>query len=804
MKKYTLLAATTLASFQLAYAAKKTVDASHRVEQISVTASAKQRAAHTIDRKTRELQNVPQAATRVDARQLKAEHITNLTQATRLLPTVQFNIANPRVSAINIRGLGAAGTGATDGIEGGVAVYVDGVYRPRPATAMSDLPGLNGITVLRGPSGTTGGMVTTAGAIEITTTAPDLNTRHVSAEAGAGNYNYNRWAVGLSTPLIRDKLAVRVDALGYAYSGWVRNLSGGGDINGVTNRSVRAQVLYRPTDEIDVRVIGDYNHLRENCCSGSLYKITTQKTDGTVIGGNLLQRAAWSHYTPVEPSDTPYTINRDSLSQANQEDMGLSAQANWHHAGFVLSSITAYRAWNWWPLNDGDLNGVNAQTNTNIKVNQRQFSQEFRFVNHWGKLLDYRLGAYYLWQENAVAGDQAYGSDAGTWLGYGTSASPVAGVTAAQAGNALNGYNVRSYAQPTTNYYALYTDGTWHLSKQFDVVTGVRYNYGVKTGSFAQWQVIPASYSSAITPLTTAQKIWNVYGANSGFSGHLDNGFVTGQIALQYHVTQNLMLYGRYARGGKSGGLNLTPLSVQQIASGAVSPNVGKETDDAFEVGTKLTALQGRLLFAGALYQTNDHNYQVTAVREFQGSLLSYLSSAPKVRIRGAEADVHYSPLPNLITTLSASYNDAQFLEYSTVAPPEVVTSGIYSLAHTQVPFVPRWAFSASAQYYHTVGKIGRSLADAYLGGSYNYNTRENTSANNSVYGWVPGYGTLNVNFGLRDHQGRWDVSGFINNATDERRISQVVQGSGVSGNGAWYAYVTQPRNFGFIARVNY
>ncbi|WP_240775221.1 TonB-dependent receptor plug domain-containing protein [Neokomagataea tanensis] len=228
MKKYTLLAATTLASFQLAYAAKKTVDASHRVEQISVTASAKQRAAHTIDRKTRELQNVPQAATRVDARQLKAEHITNLTQATRLLPTVQFNIANPRVSAINIRGLGAAGTGATDGIEGGVAVYVDGVYRPRPATAMSDLPGLNGITVLRGPSGTTGGMVTTAGAIEITTTAPDLNTRHVSAEAGAGNYNYNRWAVGLSTPLIRDKLAVRVDALGYAYSGWVRNLSGGG------------------------------------------------------------------------------------------------------------------------------------------------------------------------------------------------------------------------------------------------------------------------------------------------------------------------------------------------------------------------------------------------------------------------------------------------------------------------------------------------------------------------------------------------------------------------------------------------
>nr|WP_294915599.1 TonB-dependent receptor [uncultured Neokomagataea sp.] len=800
-----LYAATTLATFHHAFAApSKSVDAAQHAENISVTASSSQRAAHTIDHKTRELQHVSQAATRVDARQLKAEHITNLTQATRLLPTVQFNIANPRVSAINIRGLGAAGTGATDGIEGGVAVYVDGVYRPRPATAMSDLPGLNGITVLRGPSGTAGGMVTTAGAIELTTTAPDLYTRHITAEAGAGNYNYNRWSVGISTPLIKNTLAVRIDTLGYAYSGWVHNLSGGGDINGVTNRSVRTQILYHPTDELDVRLIGDYSHLRENCCSGSLYKIVTQRTNGTIIGGNLLQRAAWSHYTPVPPSDTPYTIDRDSLSQANQEDMGLSAQANWHHAGFTLSSITAYRAWNWWPLNDGDLNGINAQTNTNLKVNQRQFSQEFRFTNQWGQLLDYRLGAFYLWQENDVAGDQAYGSDAGTWFGYGTSSAPVAGVTAAQAGNALNGYNVRNYAQPTTNYYALYSDGTWHLSKTFDLVTGARYNYGVKTGSFAQWQDAPSSYSPALTPLGSAQKIWNTYGANNRFSGHLDNGFVTGQVALQYHPTQNLMLYGRYAHGGKSGGLNLTPLSAQQIASGAVSPNVGKETDDAFEVGVKLTTLQGRLLFAGALYQTNDHNYQVTAVREFQGSLLSYLSSAPKVRVRGAEADIHYSPLPNLTTSLSASYNDAQFLEYTTSAPSEIASTGPYSLAHTQIPFVPRWALSASAQYYHTLGKIGRSLTDAYAGGSYNYNTRENTSANNSMYGWVPGYGTLNVNFGLRDHQGRWDISGFINNATDERRISQVVQGSGVSGNGAWYAYVTQPRNFGFIARVNY
>ncbi|WP_277909534.1 hypothetical protein [Acetobacter okinawensis] len=107
-------------------------------------------------------------------------------------------------------------------------------------------------------------------------------------------------------------------------------------------------------------------------------------------------------------------------------------------------------------------------------------------------------------------------------------------------------------------------------------------------------------------------------------------------------------------------------------------------------------------------------------------------------------------------------------------------------------------------QYSHSVGHAFRSSVDGYVGGSYNYNTRMNTSANNSSYGWVQAYGTLNLNFGFRDHSGRWDFQGFINNATDERRISQLSQGGGMSGNGAWYAYVTQPRSFGFIARANY
>ncbi|MCP1213678.1 TonB-dependent receptor [Acetobacter okinawensis] len=775
-----------------------------KAEEISVSVAATSRAAHNIDRETHELQKVPQASTRIDAKELRAEHITALPQATRLLPTVQLNISNPRNTAINIRGLGAAGTAATDGIEGGVAVYVDDVYRSRPGTALTDLPDMNGITVLRGPSGTEGGMVTTAGAISLTTAAPDLHTRHVYGEAGVGNFNYNRWNLGVTTPIIKDKLAIRLSGLGYGYDGWVKNLDGGGDTGGQTSRAFRAQVLAHPTDEISVRIIGDYSHLRENCCNPGLVKGSTTRSDGQAwFAGSLAQRSGWTGYTPYVGNG--YTVDRNSTATAEQEDIGLSGHIDWHHNNFTLSSITAYRWWNWWPSNDGDLNGINAVTQGNAKVNQNQFTQEFRFSSSLGKLLDYRVGAFYMWQENRVYSDQAYGDQMAQWAGYGMpGGSSIA--TTAQANNALNGYNVRSYDQPTTNYYAAYANGTWHVHPKIDIVTGVRYNYAAKTGSFAQWQIRPSSYSSAVTPLSVAQTIWNTYGSNgtADYGAHVDNGFVTGQFVVNYKLTDNVIVYARYARGGKSGGLNLTSFNASQRTAGAVTPNVGKETDDAFEVGSKASLLDNRLLVSGALYQTNDHNYQVTATHEYQGALVSYLSSAPKVRVRGAEADIHYSPIVNLITSLSASYNDAQFLEYSTGAPPEVITTGAWSMNHTQVPFVPRWALSAAVQYSHSVGHAFRSSIDGYVGGSYNYNTRMNTSANNSSYGWVQAYGTLNLNFGFRDHSGRWDFQGFINNATDERRISQLSQGGGMSGNGAWYAYVTQPRSFGFIARANY
>ncbi|WP_246379562.1 TonB-dependent receptor [Gluconacetobacter johannae] len=760
--------------------------AAAQAELVEVTRTQQDRAAQSIDRETRDLQKVPQAATRLDSKLLAAEHITSLPQAARLLPTVQLNISNPHGLTINIRGLGAAGTAPTDGLEGGVGVYVDGVYRPRPATALVDTADLDGITVMRGPTGTESGISTTAGSISLTTAAPTF-TREVYGEAGVGNFDYARWRIGLNTPLIKDKLALRVSGTGLSNSGWVQNIHGNGDINGQTNRTVRAQLLFRPTDDLSVRLIGDYNHWRENCCIGGLYHVITHRTDGSVVANNLYARSALVGYTPLAPSNAPYRLDSDTLSDANQEDMGLSAEVNWRHRGVNLTSITAYRVLNWWPHNDTDAMGTNAGALNNNKQNERQFTQEIRASGSWGRRADYTLGGFYMWQEVGVPSTTVLGTTAADWYGYGPAYA-----------NALTGYRVSSYAQPTTNAYALFANSTWHATSRLDVVTGIRYTYETKTGSFSQWQTPPSGYDSALLPPGAAQTAWNGFGKTRSYGAHQDNGFVTGQFVLNYHVNDHLLVYGRYARGAKSGGLNLVSLPA------GASPNVGKETDDAFEVGAKSNFLNDRLLVSGALYQTNDHNYQVTQLAPYNGTLVSYLGNAKEVRVRGAELDVHYHPVANLATSLSVAYNDAEYASFDNAgAPPEVNAHGqAYSLTGTRVPFDPRWAIAASVQYHHALGLIGLPKFEGVVGGSYTYRTDINTTANNSAYGWVQGYGILNLNVGFRPTNTRWELDGFINNATDVRRTSLIFQ-NGASA-GTMLAYVTQPLNFGFILKAHY
>ena len=89
-------------------------------------------------------------------------------------------------AAFSIRGFGNGGNNT--GVEPSVGIFIDGVYRSRAGSGISDLPNLKRVEILRGPQSTLFGKNASAGVISIVSQEPKYEFGG-SAEASYGNYN---------------------------------------------------------------------------------------------------------------------------------------------------------------------------------------------------------------------------------------------------------------------------------------------------------------------------------------------------------------------------------------------------------------------------------------------------------------------------------------------------------------------------------------------------------------------------------------------------------------------------------------
>ncbi|HUL83575.1 MAG TPA: TonB-dependent receptor plug domain-containing protein, partial [Gammaproteobacteria bacterium] len=216
------------------------------LEEVTVTARRREEAA----------QDVPIPVSVVDGALITDTGSFNVNRVKELIPTVQLYSSNPRNTALNIRGLGTTFGLTNDGIEGGVGFYVDGVYYARPAAAALDFVDVERLEVLRGPQGTLFGKNTTAGALVVTTRKPSF-TPDATFELGYGNEDFVQAKGSFSGPL-GDKLAGRVSFSSTQRDGNVYNVRTNEWINTLDNQGIRAQLLFTPSDNVEVTAAIDY------------------------------------------------------------------------------------------------------------------------------------------------------------------------------------------------------------------------------------------------------------------------------------------------------------------------------------------------------------------------------------------------------------------------------------------------------------------------------------------------------------------------------------------------------------------
>lgn len=748
----------------------------------------------TARRREESSQDVPIALSVVDSETLENTGNFTLTQIQQLVPSLQVTATNPRNSNVNIRGLGANSAIAVDGLEYGVGFYVDGVYYGRPGQSQFDLIDLQQVEVLRGPQGTLFGKNTTAGALNISTREPSFDPE-LTVEGSLGDYSYHQIRASASLPVVADKVAVRVSLADTHRNGFLTNTYDGSDAQDYDNFTARGQLLIKPSEDLKIRLIADFSRQKQHHFLTLVDGYFTSYANGDRIPNNIFDRADRTGYTLPSGEAFDRKGTADAPFQANMKSFGISGNADWDLGPATLTSITAYRRWNWYPKNDVD--GTSLSINKVLEVwnSQRQFSQELRIASNGTNKVNYVAGLYYFWQIVHGNGRTAYGEDFAEWNLDPATASPSA---IALTDLALTNFQADHYSNPQTRSYAAFGQADWHINDALTLTAGLRYTHEDKKGSFKRFQVPSGLDLSGLTPaqLGAIAAIRNnpQFQLNEiGFAAKLSDDAFSGLVTLSYRPAPEVLLYGTYSRGSKSGGLNVT-------AGGANRPVVDPETVDAFEVGLKSQLLNGKLIFNAAAFLTEIRDYQTTVSEAVPGTTVStqYLANIPKVRSKGLEADLSFAPSRWIRLTASAAYTDARFVNFSNSpqAPEKTNEGAVQDLSGRRLPGVSKFAYSLAADLAQPVS----ADLEIYAHADWLHRSSFNSTPTNSIYGTVPGYGILNGRLGLRTDGGVIDVSVWARNLLDKNYYINRAGGS----FGLITAMIGEPRTAGATVRIKW
>lgn len=737
----------------------------------------------TARRRAEDSQDVPVALSVVSAEALERTGNFTIGQIQQSVPSLQVFSFNPRNTNINIRGLGSNVALTNDGLENGVGFYVDNVYYGRPGQAQFDLVDLQQVEVLRGPQGTLFGKNTTAGAINITTKLPAFEPE-LTAEATLGNYGYHQIRASGSLPLIADKAALRLSVADTHRDGFLTNLHDGSKAQDYDNFSIRGQLLLKPTERFSVRLIGDYAHQKQHFVLNVPVAYFDSYTNGSVIANNFRQRAARAGYTPLAADPFARKGDSDGHYQSFMESYGVSGEANWDLGAATLTAVTAYRWWDWNPANDADATSLSVNVKSQQANRQRQFSQEVRIGSNGEGRFDYVAGLYYFWQVVRGYGAFAYGADAALWN--------LPAADPAVAGAALNGFEAHSVSEPTTRSLAAFAQTDWRITGRLTLTTGLRYTHEKKDGRFRQEWVAGDDLSGlSASEQAAAIALRNRFNPETAFAVQSKDDSLSGLVTLGWKAGRDALLYASYARGNKSGGLNLSVLPAGAEAQ------VRPERVDNYEIGLKSQWFARALTLNLAAFHTDVANYQ-TAINQPNalGTYVQYIANIPRVRSRGLEADAAWKATGWLSLNASASYVDATYRTY-TNAPqaPETDPTGAPSqdLSGARLAGVPRFTYTLGADVRHRLGE-----RELYLHADYAHRSSFNTSVSNSAYAQVPAFGLLNARIGVRGGNGRWDLSVWARNLANK----DYFQSLSVAATGLVTGIIGEPRTAGVTLRT--
>ncbi len=736
-------------------------------------------------------QRVPAALSIVQGDDLTRTYTVNINQLSQLVPALTYSSANPRNTAFTIRGLGSsvvAVSQANDGLEPGVGFYVDGVYHARPATAAFDFTDLERVEVLRGPQGTLFGKNSTAGAINILSKRPAF-VAGADAEISYGSRDFVQAKAAVTGPIARDRLAFRLSGSVTRQDGYIRNIARGERQNDVHNDAVRGQLLFQPSSDFSVRLIGDWSSFSNRCCAQVHVRVAPTLKPASQQYAALAANALGGPYAP--PSVNPFdrVTDNDAPLGVDTDEGGVSGTAEWTFQGVTLTSISAWRFWNWDAANDRDYTGLHIQTTQHIPSRQDQFSQEFRIASATPGPIDYVAGLYYFHQKIVGRPISIYGPLATYWL---LPASPT------RTSALLDGYRTDGRTDFRSESFGIFGEATWRPAPGLALTGGVRYTYEGKDGAY------DVRTFGGVAPTAALQADQQSILRAQSYRAHVGDGSLSGRANIAYDLTQGVMAYLSFAKGQKSGGINMSGLPVNTanqpvLATAVVRP----ETNRSWEAGIKTRLLNDALTLNIDAYHIDVTDFQANIVdNSATVALRSYLANIPKVRVRGVEFDAAARIGEQLTLRASGAYSDGVYVRYPNgPCPIERTGTGTTrcDLSGQAMPGLPKWVGSAGGEYRQPV-RIGGADGALWLRADAVARTRILGDATGSAYTVIKGYTLVNGSIGYA--AGPVEIALFVRNLFDKGYMQNVTVQAGNSG--LIVGTPNEPRTIGITLRATW
>lgn len=685
--------------------------------------------------------DVPITISATSGEQLRNLGIGDLDELSNYIPGLNIQEQSANNPGIVIRGITSDSGSAQQAAR--VTLYYNGTDISRSRGSYQAIYDVDRIEVIKGPQATLFGTASAVGAISIISARPKPG---FSGEVNASYGNFEAITLGGFINLGSDKIAGRVAAEWKKRDGYVRNLAAGQeDLYAQDQLGVRGSLRLTPTETFTADLILTYDRQRH---SGTPFISGTYPTaSGTAdpfgdaaLGGSPLSESVLGL--------AKLGLRRDVY------DANLTLA--WEIADdWTITMVNSYRDFDSLEVFDAD---GSAAWYLEFAEDAKgwQFNHETRFSYNSD-----RFRGSFGWNGFVEDGSQVvpFSSEEGTFLQCAARLIPNlpciaadGSVAAAAATGILTGGLATAIPYSSTfgnigknQSYSVFADGTWIPTEALEVTAGVRALIEKRRSGF--FAVVPRSVISGGASLIPGQvdTAGQTFYTEDSFQAFLP------RFNVLYRFADGFNGFATVSKGRRSPTVNL---GARATPTGPVAniTDIAAENVWNYEVGLKASTggFSGSL---GVYYQKYD-NFQVSVVQPNGTTLTQSAGTASNL---GVEAEAAYAVTPWLRLFGNVAYIDGGIDNKAEFA----------AFAGDRFRLQPEWQAAAGFTINADMGGGMRFFATP----SITYRSKIFFELPNNPLISQDAVTLVNARAGVSFADERFEIAGFIRNATDENYL---------------------------------